>query len=122
MALTVRGHRLLIKPDGVKEQYDIPEALKGMKFEVAMDVDLERRTEVATEIGTVVGIGPTAWRAYDGKDEKWEPWAKVGDRITFVKYAGKFTSDPVTKEKFIVLDDVDVYCVVTGEANPFEGA
>lgn len=119
MALQVRGHRLLIKPDTIKDQYTLPETLKASSFQVVMDSDLERRTEVATEIGTVVGIGPTAWRAYDGKDEAWEPWAKIGDRITFVKYAGKFTSDPVTKEKFIVLDDVDVYCVVSGEANPF---
>lgn len=119
MALQVRGHKLLIKPDPVKDQVEISETLKAMKFEVAMDSDTERRAEVATEIGTLVGIGPTAWRAYDGKDSNWEPWAKIGDRITFVKYAGKLVTDPETKEKFFVLNDEDMQCVVTGEANPF---
>jgi co-chaperonin GroES (HSP10) len=116
--LTVKGHRLLVKPDPVKDQFQVPDALKKAGFEVSVGAE-ERRHLVATEIGTLVGIGNTAWRAYDGKDENWQPWAKIGDRVTFVKYAGKLVTDPVTKEDFFVLDDVDMQCIVTGEASPF---
>ena len=119
--LKVKGHRLLIKPDPPKDKYKVPERLATSGFKIEMDVDQERREKVATEVGTLVGIGPTAWRAYDGNDPSWEPWAKLGDRITFVRYAGKYTTDPMSNEEFLILNDVDMYCVVEGETNPFEG-
>ena len=118
--LKVKGHRLLIKPDPPKEQVKISAELKALGFEIGMNSDQERREMVGTEIGTLVGIGPTAWRAYDGKDEAWEPWASVGDRVAFAKYSGKIVTDPETDEKFMVVNDVDLQCVVTGESSPFE--
>ena len=61
MGLQVKGHRVLIKPDPVKEQIEIPQALKDSKFEVVKPVELEKREEAGTEIGTVVSVGPTAF-------------------------------------------------------------
>ena len=118
--LKIMGHRLLIKPDPPKDQVKLGAELKAMGFEVGMTADQERRELVGTEIGTLVAIGNTCWRAYDGKDAAWEPWSKVGDRVTFAKYSGKIVTDPETDEKFMVVNDVDMQCVVTGEHNPFE--
>ena len=120
MSLKVAGHRVLVKPDPVHEQTAIPEKLKESGFQVAMDVELSRRMEVATQIGTVVGVGPTAWRMYDGSDPNWTPWCNVGDRVIFARYAGKIIEDPVTLEKFMILNDEDIQCVVTGEKSVFD--
>jgi co-chaperonin GroES (HSP10) len=121
MGLQVQGHRILIKPDTVKDQIEIPQALKDSKFEVVKPVELEKREEAGTEIGTVVSVGPTAFRAFDGQDPNWRPWCKPGDRVIFTRYSGKRVEDPVTKEKFFVVNDEDIQVVVTGEADPFEG-
>lgn len=108
MAMQVLGHRVLIKPDPVKEQVDVPVSLKEGGFEVVMPVDLEKREAAGTQIGTVIQVGPTAWRAFDGNDANWQPWCKAGDRVIFTRYAGKFVEDPVTKERFMVINDEDV--------------
>jgi co-chaperonin GroES (HSP10) len=110
MGIQVLGHRLLIKPDAVREQknVDLPSGLKGVGFEVHLPNDLEKREEAGTQVGTVIQVGPTAWRAFDGNDPSWKPWCKAGDRIIFAKYAGKWIEDPETKEKFFVINDEDV--------------
>lgn len=118
--LIVKGHRVLVKPDPVKDQLDLPQGLKEHNFEVVKPADLERREEVATQIGTVIGVGKTAFRAFDGQDPNWEPWCKVGDRVLYTRYAGKLVEDPVTKEKFFVMNDEDIQAVILGEVNPIE--
>lgn len=120
MALTVKGHRILIKPDPVKEQVDVPDKLKELDFEIAAPGDITKMKEAGTQIGTVVGIGKTAWKAYDGNLPEWEPWCKVGDRVIFARYSGKFVDDPVTKERFFVINDDDIQVVVEGEKAPWE--
>jgi co-chaperonin GroES (HSP10) len=108
--LEVLGHRVLVKPDPVKDQIDLPEDLKNVGFQVHMPVDLEKREAAGTQVGTVISVGPTAWRAFDGDDPNWQPWCKPGDRILFARYAGKIVEDPETKERFFVLNDEDVQC------------
>ena len=122
MPLTVTGHRILIKPDPVKQQVDIPAALEELNFEVHKPVDLEKREEAATQIGTVVEVGPTAFRAFDGSDPSWKPWCKKGDRVIFARYSGKIVTDPVTKEKFMVINDEDIQVLITGEEGLIEEA
>lgn len=120
MSLEIVGHRLLVKPDPVKEQVDVPEALKVGGFEVVKPADLERREEAATQVGTVIQVGPTAFRAFDGDSPNWQPWCKAGDRIIFAKYAGKFVEDPSTKERFFVINDEDVQVKVHDRQNALE--
>lgn len=116
MSLEIVGHRLLVKPDPVKEQIDVPNSLKEGGFEVVKPVDLERREEAGTQIGTVIQVGPTAFRAFDGNDPNWQPWCKAGDRIIFARYAGKFVEDPESKERFFVINDEDVQVKVNERA------
>jgi co-chaperonin GroES (HSP10) len=115
MGLIVKGHRVLIKPDPLKKRVETPETLEEKGFEVVLPADLERREEAGTQIGTVIQVGNTAFKAFDGNDPYWEPWCKVGDRVLFTRYSGKIIEDPVTKEKFMVVNDEDIQAILTGE-------
>ena len=90
------GHRVLIKVV-LKKQTD-----SGLVL-----VHDERFAKAAMEHGEIIAIGPNAWKAFDGG----EPWAKVGDRVLFSKYGGKFVIDPdnppVDGEDFIIINDED---------------
>ena len=57
------------------------------------------RDQFAQTIGTIVAVGSTAWKAYDRfnpvtGDElaDWKPWAAVGDKVLFAKYAATAAS------------------------------
>lgn len=117
MSLRVCGHRLLVKPDPLKEQIDIPEGLAQAKFEVHKPVQQQRMEEAGTQTGVVLQVGNTAWKAFDGDSATWLPWCKVGDRIIFARYAGKFVEDPGTKERFMVINDEDVQAVITSKSD-----
>jgi co-chaperonin GroES (HSP10) len=70
----------------------------------------EKLHRSGVEEGVVKGIGPMAWKNTDlgyGSSD-WEPWVKVGDRIVYAKYSGKFFHDPETNEDLIIINDVDV--------------
>lgn len=122
--LKVKGHRVLVKPDPPKDQFNkhVSKELADKGFEIALPKEQELREQVGTSIGTVVAVGSTCWKAYDYNVPLviWEPWCKVGDRITFSRYAGKIQEDPVTNEKFMLINDVDVHCVIEGEKAPWE--
>lgn len=114
--LTVKGHRLLVKPDPPKDQFQkhVSKDLAATGFQIAMPKEQEQREAVGTSIGTVVAVGGTCWQS-TATEAGWEPWCVVGDRITFSRYAGKIQEDPVTGDKFMLINDVDVHCVIEGE-------
>lgn len=112
MNLKAVGHRLLVKPDPLKERVKINDDLKKLGFEIARPADMEKMEEAATQTGTVVDVGSTAWHAFDKSSPDWKAWCKVGDRIVFARYAGKPIEDPVTDEKYFVLNDEDVQALV----------
>ncbi len=114
MTLRVKGHRVLVKPEEVKKRFNqhVPQGLASTGFEIALPTEQEKREEVATSVGRVIEIGSTCWHAYDSGFDVWEPWCKVGDLITYARYAGKIQEDPSTGEKYMLINDVDVHCVV----------
>ena len=67
--------------------------------------DEERARGALTE-GTVVAIGPLAFK--DEMNPSGEPWYKVGDRVIFVKYGGKFIS--YDDELYIIFRYEDLLC------------
>lgn len=99
------GHRVLLKPEFVEEQTDW-----GFKLDVG---DTFKREKAATIVGRVVSIGPMAWRAFDGQDPNWKPWAKVGDIVFFAKYGGKFIT--LNEEDYIIVNDEDVQGILYRE-------
>ena len=95
--LEVLGDRVLIKPKDLVRKIG--------SIEIAYGAD-EKAHKMACQEGTVASIGPEAWNEYK------EPWAKVGDKVIFAQYAGKFIEDPVTKEVYVVINDIDLQVIV----------
>jgi len=95
MVIVPAGHRVMIKPDDVE---------KKTASGIVLPVD-EKKEKAATVIGTIVAIGPNAWRAFDDG----LPWATIGDRVYYIKYAGKFVGK---EEEFIVVNDEDIIAVI----------
>lgn len=98
-------HHVLVKPDDVTEADDIYRRAKA----AGLQLELSKREQKAVEYGVVVSIGPTAFKDYGrGPDI-----LKVGDRISFAKYAGKSIKDKDTE--YLILNDEDVLAVITEE-------
>lgn len=98
MKIQPAGHKILVKPKKVE---------KVSKGGIILTLDEERYAEATTE-GTVLAIGPTAYKKVDDGTV----WCKVGDRISYGKYAGAFIVDNETQEKFVVIHDVDVVAIL----------
>ena len=110
MALEVCGHRVLVKPDPVSEV----DEKTGIIVATPETLKLEKN---AVTKGELVKVGPNAWLAFD--DGK--PWAKVGDRVYFAKYAGKRVEDPEDPETdYLILSDEDILAVIIGETSKDE--
>lgn len=110
MGLKAVGHKLIVKPDVVDKEHKV----KGtdIKIHLAIDEKIEQGGQVK---GTIVDIGPDAWKAF-GKDFTGKPWAKVGDRIYYSKYAGKTIEDPEDPDTlYLIMLDEDINALVTGE-------
>ena len=113
MRIKVLGQGVLIRPKPVEETLNVkvPEGLKGLGFKVELgDSNAEARWFYATSEGTVLQVGPDAWKQEDlgwGK-EGWKQWVKPGDRVQFVDSAHRMVEDPDTKEKLFVVNDVDI--------------
>jgi co-chaperonin GroES (HSP10) len=99
------GHRLVIKPFALEEHDEVYARAKRAGLEL-LPID-ERKQQVNIDQGTVVAIGPSAFKDFGG-----DAWCSVGDVIGFAKFGGKYIKDPGTKEDFLVLNDEDVICVL----------
>lgn len=96
------GHRLIIRPRPLETKTE-----SGIVISYG---DKERLHKSGVEEGTVVAVGPMAWKSPDlgyGTPD-WQPWVNVGDKVIYAKYSGKHTTDPETGEELLVLNDVDV--------------
>lgn len=94
------GHRILVKPERVEDTDPAYKAAKELGFKF-VESNLKQE-QAAIDKGTVIAIGPTAFKDFGGI-----AWCKVGDRIAFAKYGGKFV-DPEN----LILNDEDVVCVL----------
>lgn len=105
MSLKVLGDRVLILPKDLTREHSI----EGSNLKIALAYgDLENAHKMASQEGTIVDIGPEAWSEYK------QPWCKVGDKVVFAQYAGKFVTDPESKINYIVINDIDVQVRVEG--------
>lgn len=90
-------HRILLKLDDVEKKTEsgivIPE----------MVTDRERK---AIEIGTVVAIGPTAFKDFGGDGET----ISLGDRVIIARYSGKEVKDKDIS--YVVVNDEDIICTI----------
>src|SRR5574337_610628 len=115
--MTVKAviHRIVVKPVEI-EVYDETDAkLKELGFVKAITEESKyHKTQI--DQGTVVDIGPTAFRDYVQKYNLDVP-VTVGDRVTYARHSGKTVKDPFNKDAdgLIVINDEDVICVYIKE-------
>lgn len=72
--INVVGPRILVLPTKIENK-----TASGI---ILSTDDVNERERMAATTGTVVDVGIGAYEDYD------TPWCKVGDKITFAKYAG----------------------------------
>lgn len=85
--LKTLGHRILIRPDAISEQTEA-----GLfKAQSALE-----REQLSMMTGEVIMVGEQAWTEIgDGT-----PWAKVGDRVHYCKFAGFVIDDEAMQNYF----------------------
>lgn len=93
------GGHLLVKPEKVEEKTAggiyIPETAR------------EKEQQAAT-VGQLISVGSSAWTDLD--DGK--PWAKVGDKISYARYAG-VSMTGADGENYVLINDNDVLAVLS---------
>jgi len=98
------GHRVLI-------QVKVEEETKSGII-IAREA---RLAKVSTEHGTVLAIGPEAWKVHNKAAGTEKPWVHVGDRVVFSKYGGRFVIDPDTDEEYMIINDDDILAKIKEE-------
>lgn len=100
--INVVGPRILVLPTTIENK-----TASGIILSTATENDRER---MAATTGTVVDVGEDAY--WDKK----APWCKVGDKVTFAKYAGLLYKGREGIE-YRVMKDEDVTSVLDPDIN-----
>lgn len=98
-------HRILVKADRLEDTDTTHKRAKAAGI-VMLDSPDKVRAQAGVDRGTVVLLGPTAFRDFNTP-----PPIEVGSYIAYAKFAGKTLTDPYTDEEFVCLNDEDVVCV-----------
>jgi chaperonin GroES len=98
--IKVVGHRVLVKPSSVE---------KTTASGIIIADTTHEKNQRDQQKGTVIQIGPNAWKAFDGG----EPWCDVGDLVLFSRYGGKIVKDG--NEEFRILEDEDIVAIISEE-------
>jgi pentatricopeptide repeat protein len=99
-------HRILIKADKVEEANKTYQKMRELGLELGISED-RKREQAGVDKGTVVAIGPTAYRDFNT-----ECPISVGMKVAYARFAGKTITDPFTDEEFIALNDEDIVCII----------
>jgi len=118
-----RGDRVLVKPDKLEE------VTKGGIIIPEADRD---KHQMAALTGIVVEVGPDAWRHSIETVERlingtWktverrttgysEPFARVGDRVSYARYSG-LQIDGKDGEEYRILNDEDITTIIDPEVD-----
>lgn len=98
MTIRALGHHVLVKVESPEE------VTKGGIVIVNQTREAEKR---GAEIGELIDVGPTAWKA-EGLGGT--PWAEVGEKVWFAKYAGKWVKDG--DNEYLIMLDTDIVAKV----------
>lgn len=99
-------HRILVKAEKFEEFSEDVKRARSIGLEIPALED-HKRQQASVDRGEIVAIGQTAFRDY-GIDCP----VKIGDVVSYARFAGKIIVDPETKEEFVALNDEDLICVV----------
>lgn len=115
--MTVKAviHRLVVKPVDLEQYDEVRAKLKELGMELGRTEETKyHHTQI--DQGTVLEVGPTAFRDYVQKYNLDIP-VKVGDMVTYARHSGKAVKDPFNPEapEVIILNDEDIIAVHTKE-------
>ncbi len=99
-------HRILVKADRLEEVDKTFVKAKEIGI-VIPEMEDRKRAQAGVDKGTVVSIGPTAFRDFNAESP-----IKEGDYIAYARFAGKIIDDPYTDEEYVLLNDEDVVCII----------
>lgn len=97
------GFRVHVKPD----ESETEKYAREIGIDLPENARSENRKAVST--GTVLAVGPEAFKAYGG-----DPWCKEGDRVVFVRYSGYSVGEK--DDKMLVINDEDVVTKLEAES------
>lgn len=100
------GHRVLIKVTDITEFDPVYQSARRSGIAIADSHEDHQRKQAGMDKGTVVSIGPTAFKDFGG-----DAWCSVGDLVVFAKYAGKVVED-TDQKKYVVLNDEDIVAIL----------
>ena len=111
MAIKAVIHRLVVKPVELEEYDETDAKLKELGFVKGITEETKyHKTQI--DQGTVLDIGPTAFRDYVQKYNLEVP-VKVGMLVTYARHSGKTVKDQKTGEELVVINDEDVIVIHT---------
>lgn len=118
MKIKALGHRVLVKMATLGER-DKAFASAQRAGIVLADHDDTKRREAGVDRGTVLEVGPDAFKGFwfnsnpHRDPAEFEPWCKPGDFIAFAKYGGMMIPDVDNPDqKYVVINDEDVVAIL----------
>lgn len=109
------GHRIVVKPDKLEDEKMVEEQfqeLNKLGLQLVKPDGGDKREKRAVTSGVLVSVGPQAWHVFKKEyGDTWTPWAKVGDRVEFARYAGELVYDPETKDPMFIMNDEDLLAI-----------
>lgn len=108
LKIRVPGHRVLIRPEELEKKTD-------WGLVLARPGTAEKLEFMGTDRGTVVQVGPMAWKNFDFDKLGWSRWCEPGDQVIFARYSGKLIVHPETGEQFFLINDEDIQVVLDKE-------
>ena len=99
-------HRIIVKQQRLEE---VDQTLKRARAAgiVIADHGDTIRAQAGVDKGTVISIGPTAYRDFNTGVP-----IKVGDVVVFAKFCGKVIQDPSDQEEYVALNDEDIVAII----------
>ena len=97
--ITPTGGHLLVLPDKVEE------ITAGGIY---IPKTAQEKEQQAATVGVLISVGASAWKDLDNG----EPWAKVGDRISYSRYAGVSMTGS-DDAQYVLINDNDVLAVLS---------
>lgn len=88
------GGHLLVLPKKVEEK-----TAGG----IYLPQDTRDKEQQAATVGTLVAVGPSAWKDLDDGS----PWAEAGDKISYSRYAG-VSMEGEDGQSYVLINDNDV--------------
>lgn len=103
MAIKLILHHILVKLD---DAIEADETLRRAKA-AGIFIELDKREKEAVEYGTVIRVGPSAYKdfGYDSSP------LKEGDRVSLTRYSGKKVVD-TDGSQYYIFNDADILAII----------